>query len=154
MISSLLSLIYANLRASWRKYILTGLGIAVAAFSWAQCFFSTQLFPPHMWSTTAIRYVTAMRLLPTNISGQAKENSSGALSVEEVEDILDIEFIYRMPLTEYRMTFFIALGIAISASWVLFRTSFKSLTSSGASRRLSLCRFYAAYKKLLSILSI
>ena len=31
MISSLLSLIYANLRASWRKYILTGLGIAVAA---------------------------------------------------------------------------------------------------------------------------
>ena len=33
MISSLLSLIYANLRASWRKYILTGLGIAVAAFS-------------------------------------------------------------------------------------------------------------------------
>ena len=32
MISSLLSLIYANLRASWRKYILTGLGIAVAAF--------------------------------------------------------------------------------------------------------------------------
>lgn len=70
-------------------------------------------------------------VVATNISGQAKENSSGALSVEEVEDILDIEFIYRMPLTEYRMTFFIALGIAISASWVLFRTSFKSLTSSG-----------------------
>ena len=88
-------------------------------------------------------------VVATNISGQAKENSSGALSVEEVEDILDIEFIYRMPLTEYRMTFFIALGIAISASWVLFRTSFKSLTSSGASRRLSLCRFYTAYKKLL-----
>ena len=32
MISSLLSLIYANLRASWRKYILTELGIAIAAF--------------------------------------------------------------------------------------------------------------------------
>ena len=149
MISSLLSLIYANLRASWRKYILTGLGIAVAAF-----FLSAVLLLNTIISATYMaHYGNQVRnsdaVVATNISGQAKENSSGALSVEEVEDILDIEFIYRMPLTEYRMTFFIALGIAISASWVLFRTSFKSLTSSGTSRRLSLCRFYAAYKKLL-----
>ena len=41
MISSLLSLIYANLRASWRKYILTGLGIAVAAF-FPECRASSQ----------------------------------------------------------------------------------------------------------------
>ena len=154
MISSLLSLIYANLRASWGKYILTGLGIAFAAF-----FLSAVLLLNTIISATYVEhYGNQVRnsdaVVATNISGQAKENSSGALSVEEVEDTLDIEFIYRMPLTEYRMTFFIALGIAISASWVLFRTSFKSLTSSGASRRLSLCRFYAAYKKLLSILSI
>lgn len=87
MISSLLSLIYANLRASWRKYILTGLGIAVAAF-----FLSAVLLLNTIISATYVEhYGNQVRnsdaVVATNISGQAKENSSGALSVEEVEDI-------------------------------------------------------------------
>jgi len=87
MISSLLSLIYANLRASWRKYILTGLGIAVAAF-----FLSAVLLLNTIISATYMaHYGNQVRnsdaVVATNISGQAKENSSGVLSVEEVEDI-------------------------------------------------------------------
>lgn len=87
MISSLLSLIYANLRASWRKYILTGLGIAVAAF-----FLSAVLLLNTIISATYVEhYGNQVRnsdaVVATNISGQAKENPSGALSVEEVEDI-------------------------------------------------------------------
>lgn len=87
MISSLLSLIYANLGASWRKYILTGLGIAVAAF-----FLSAVLLLNTIISATYMaHYGNQVRnsdaVVATNISGQAKENSSGVLPVEEVEDI-------------------------------------------------------------------
>ena len=51
MISSLLSLIYANLRASWRKYILTGLGIAIAAFFLERSASSQHNYFRHIYGT-------------------------------------------------------------------------------------------------------
>ena len=87
MTSSLLSLIHANLRASWRKYILTGLGIAIAAFFLSAVLLLNMTISAAYSAHYSNWVHNSDAVVATNIPGQAEQSSLNTISAEEVEDI-------------------------------------------------------------------